>query len=135
MVSNEHANFKEQVNELLRKGFTWKSKSLFVALALLVVKKDESWRMFMTGRAINCITIKYRFLFPTLHYMLDPLESARVFSKIRVTWYSLMWHYRMISIWDICWIAFIIIRYVRCYCEILTCKKHCFMAMNFATFR
>ncbi|KAL6320193.1 hypothetical protein AAG906_004702 [Vitis piasezkii] len=69
MNPTEHAELKRQVDELLTKGFIRESLS-------------PCGRMCVDSRAINKITIKYRFPIPRLDDMLDMMVRSVIFSKI-----------------------------------------------------
>jgi hypothetical protein len=83
MSSNELAELKKQLQDLLTKGLIRPSSSKWGCLALFMKKKkDNSLRMCMEYRPLNAMTIKNKYLLPRIDILFDQLLKAKVFSKI-----------------------------------------------------
>jgi hypothetical protein len=82
MASSELKKLKEQLQELLDKGFIHPSTSPCGTLVLFVKKEDGSMRMYIDYRELNKVTIKNRYPLPRIDNLLDQLQGARIFSKV-----------------------------------------------------
>jgi hypothetical protein len=76
---------KNQIEELLEKGFIRASLSPWGALVLFVNKKDGSRRMCVGYRSLNEVIIKNKYLLPRIEDLFDQMRGAEIFTKIDLT--------------------------------------------------
>jgi hypothetical protein len=81
MPANQLAELKEQLQELLDKGYIRPSASPWGAPVIFVPKKDGK-RMCVDYRSLNEVTIKNKYPLPRIDDLFDQLKGACVFSKI-----------------------------------------------------
>jgi hypothetical protein len=82
MPPKELAELKNQLQELLDKGYIRSSSSPWGCPALFVKKKDGSLRLCVDYRPLNAVTIKNKYPLPRIDVLFDQLAGAKVFSKI-----------------------------------------------------
>ena len=80
----EAKEIQRQVGGPLEKGYVRESLSPCFVPTLLVPKKDGTMRMCMDSRAINKITVKFRFPIPRLDDLHDELHGTALFSKVNL---------------------------------------------------
>ena len=80
MAPAELKELKEQLRDLLEKGFIRPSTSPLGAPILFVRKKDGSLRMCIDYRQLNKETIKNRYPLPRIDDLFDQLQGAKCFS-------------------------------------------------------
>ncbi|XP_057849726.2 uncharacterized protein LOC131060503 [Cryptomeria japonica] len=82
LTPEQNAEVARQIQGLLEKGYIRKSISPCAVPAVLAPKKEGTWRLCTDSRAINKITIRYRFPMPRIEDLMDCLGGAKYFSKI-----------------------------------------------------
>jgi hypothetical protein len=82
MAPAELKELKEQLQELLDRGFIRPSVSPWGAPVLYVKKKDGTMRLCIDYQELNRVTIKNKYPLPRIEDLFDQLKEAKVFLKI-----------------------------------------------------
>jgi hypothetical protein len=82
IATQELAELKEHIKELLEKGFIHPSSSPWGAPVIFVPKKNGTQRLCVDYRALNEVTVKNKYPLPRIDDLFDQLHGACVFSKI-----------------------------------------------------
>nr|GFC35478.1 putative reverse transcriptase domain-containing protein [Tanacetum cinerariifolium] len=82
MAPIELKELKDQLQELLERGFIRPSVSPWGTPVLSVKKKDGSMRLCIDYHELNKITIRNRYPLPRIEDLFDQLQGAMHFSKI-----------------------------------------------------
>jgi hypothetical protein len=82
MAANQLAELKEQLQELLDKGYIRPSASPWGAPVIFVPKMDGTQRMCVDYRSLNEVTVKNKYPLPRIDDLFDQLKGACVFSNI-----------------------------------------------------
>ncbi|GJY87325.1 putative nucleotidyltransferase, ribonuclease H [Tanacetum coccineum] len=82
MAPVELKELKDQLQELLERGFIRPSVSLWGTPVLFLKKKDGSMRLCIDYRELNRITVRNKYPLPRIDDLFDQLQGAKFFSKI-----------------------------------------------------
>ncbi|KAA0052117.1 RNA-directed DNA polymerase-like protein [Cucumis melo var. makuwa] len=82
MAPSELKELKDQLQELLKKGYIWPSTSPWRASVLFVKKKDGSMRLCIDYRQLNKVTIKNKYPLSRIDDLFDQLKGTSIFSKM-----------------------------------------------------
>jgi hypothetical protein len=81
MATPELAELKEDIKELLEKGFIHPSSSPWGLPMIFVSKKDGTQRLCLDYRAMNEVTIKNKYSLPRIDDLFDQLHGVCVCSR------------------------------------------------------
>ena len=72
----------QELEQFLDKGWIRPSRSPWATVALVVPKKDRTWRVCIDYRDLNTVTQMDAYPLPKIDELLNRLAAARIFSKV-----------------------------------------------------
>jgi hypothetical protein len=82
MAGKQLTELKDQIKELLEKGYIRPSSPPWGALVIFIPRKDGTQQMCVYCCALNEVTVKNKYPLPKIDDLFDQLRGACVFSKI-----------------------------------------------------
>ena len=82
LTPNENEELNRQVQELLKKGLMREILRPSTIPIMLAPKKNQEWKMCIDYRAIDKITVKYRFPMLRMDDIMDCLSQEKYFTQI-----------------------------------------------------
>ena len=82
MTVIELVELKEQIRDLLDRGYIKPSASPWGSPVLFMKKKDGTMRMCIDYRSLNAVTIKNKYPLPHIEDLFNQLKEAKFFLKI-----------------------------------------------------
>jgi hypothetical protein len=76
MAPKEQVELKQQLDDLMAKGFIRRSRSPWASPVLFVEKKDKSKRLCVDYHALNQVTIKNKYPLPRIEVLFEQLRGA-----------------------------------------------------------
>ena len=86
MSREEKGEVQAFVEDQLRKGYIYPSKSPQTSPIHFVAKKDGTWRMVQDYRHVNQWTVKNRYPLPLIADILNGVGKRKVFTKLDLRW-------------------------------------------------
>ena len=84
LINAEMEELRNQVETLLEQGWIRPSSRPYGSPVIFVLKKNLYWRMCISYRALNKITVNNRYPLPRIEELLDRLHRVQYFSKINL---------------------------------------------------
>lgn len=82
MTPEQNKQVARQLQEMLDQGLIRKSIRPCVVPVVLATKKGGKWTLCTDSRAINKITIRYKFPIPRIEDLMDCLGEAKYYTKL-----------------------------------------------------